>query len=863
MPVWKKGQMFIGRENDIDLAVSLLLDGMSVDVIGSRGSGRTSFLRVLHIRLEELGRVVIHLRGTAALRSHPFAALSIAGFAATMSARGPSAIGDMAESIIATAGDRPAVVLVDDWDDLDDTSWGVIDSIRSSSGFPVVISRLRGATVRQSPAGAGSSSLEPTYLIELAALAFEPMQRILHERLGGLSDIKTAARIYSKSGGIVGLALHITDIAVKEERIVRGEDGRWVAVKELWSPALRSVLEGHLESLSPQERDAVHLLALIGVADVETARGLMDWGIVEMLEEIGLVQFTNDEDRQFLALTPPLIVDYIRHEPRTARHLRLTELIVERIGADSPLAVAAASSGSRALGAAPNNAVFSRMLHERIRSHRLLTEARWRARPEPAEAVEHIRFLLQSTAAHDVVQYVFDNTDMTTGDEQSHTDLQVMRAKWVAFAQRDTDRALQLLTVIADTPPDKAGEFTAAAVWIQASVSSITDPVTNALVATRPTATSARAAVIEARLYVAVIQGRFADARALAGEISALDPDRRRHISWALHAYALTGQGRVSEAIEVATNGMNVAHARLDLDALRVYGSAAVLAHIFVGDFDAVDRILDTLLATGDSYTLPRGYQISVLNVASVAALRRGDVPQAERYVEEISGLATPDGPLPGQDTCWSRAHLLVAAGQPRAAASEIWASSEALWDRGARFSAALGYISSLELDLDKQRYAHARSRIARVEGSFVHAAMAYIDALSEEDPDQMLTAARTLQASGRIALAIAAYRAATDLYGGAERPEEARLAREESDALLGSDAGKYYRSLHTSAAASKTLSEREKQVARYAADGLSNPEIAEILVLSVRTVESHMYRVLRKLDLSHRGELASIRSRL
>jgi hypothetical protein len=217
-------------------------------------------------------------------------------------------------------------------------------------------------------------------------------------------------------------------------------------------------VEGHLEPLSPEARDAVHLLALIGVADVATARRLIDWEMLEMLEEAGLVQFTNDEDRQFLALTPPLIVDYIRHEPRTARHLRLSDLIIERIGADSPLAVAAANTGSRALGAAPNNAVFSRMLNERIRSHRLLTQARWRARPEPAEAVEHIRFLLQSAAAHDEIQYVFDNTDMATGDEQSLTDLQVMRAKWVAYAQRDMERALDLLTVTADTPADRAGE---------------------------------------------------------------------------------------------------------------------------------------------------------------------------------------------------------------------------------------------------------------------------------------------------------------------------------------------------------------------------------------------------------------------
>jgi tetratricopeptide (TPR) repeat protein len=327
---------------------------------------------------------------------------------------------------------------------------------------------------------------------------------------------------------------------------------------------------------------------------------------------------------------------------------------------------------------------------------------------------------------------------------------------------------------------------------VRASVSGITDELGSALMATHPPAPGARAAVLEARLYFAVIQGRFADARALAGEFSALDPDRRRPISWALHAYALTGQGRVDEALEIATSGMSVAHARLDLDALRVYGSAAVLAHIFVGDFDAVDRVLDTLLATGDSYTLPRGFQISVLNVAAIAALRRGDVAQAERYVDEISGLSSPDGPLPGQDTCWSRAHVLASAGHTQAAADAIWASSEDLWERGALFSAALGYVSSLELVLDSERLERAWSRVARVEGSFVHAAMAYIRALFEEDPDRVHAAAHMLQASGRIALAIAAYRAAIRLYGLADRPKEARTARQEVDALLVTDGGKW-----------------------------------------------------------------------
>lgn len=57
------------------------------------------------------------------------------------------------------------------------------------------------------------------------------------------------------------------------------------------------------------------------------------------------------------------------------------------------------------------------------------------------------------------------------------------------------------------------------------------------------------------------------------------------------------------------------------------------------------------------------------------------------------------------------------------------------------------------------------------------------------------------------------------------------------------------------------TLSKAERRVARLAAEGRRNAEIAQDLGIDVKTVEAHLARAYRKLGVRSRTELAARRA--
>ena len=60
----------------------------------------------------------------------------------------------------------------------------------------------------------------------------------------------------------------------------------------------------------------------------------------------------------------------------------------------------------------------------------------------------------------------------------------------------------------------------------------------------------------------------------------------------------------------------------------------------------------------------------------------------------------------------------------------------------------------------------------------------------------------------------------------------------------------------------SAELTVREREVLRLMARGMSNTEIAATLIIGESTVKTHVARILMKLDLSRRAEVAAFMAR-
>jgi ATP/maltotriose-dependent transcriptional regulator MalT len=143
-------------------------------------------------------------------------------------------------------------------------------------------------------------------------------------------------------------------------------------------------------------------------------------------------------------------------------------------------------------------------------------------------------------------------------------------------------------------------------------------------------------------------------------------------------------------------------------------------------------------------------------------------------------------------------------------------------------------------------------------DGELVTAHAAHAEAVHRGDADLLLAASRTYERLGvRLDAAEAAARAAGS-FARAGQASNATAAAQRSAALAARCPGAATPAL-VLAVSPQALTAREQEVAGLAARGWTTAQIAEALVVSVRTVDNHLHRAYGKLGITSRHELARL----
>ena len=303
----------------------------------------------------------------------------------------------------------------------------------------------------------------------------------------------------------------------------------------------------------------------------------------------------------------------------------------------------------------------------------------------------------------------------------------------------------------------------------------------------------------------ALIADEVIDAARLSGNIESL--------AWNLHTRAFIGAmaGDVELAVRLAEESVGLT-GELDDRLITTYARWGLATALL--EKGEAERATDTLLAAAQGEQLqriPESWRAHYLELLTRCRLALGDPTAAERAAARAYGAAAK-----------VRCEAATAMAE-RAAAAVLLARGDAKEAAGRALKAAtVGGAAGARVDA-------ARSRT--LAGKALAAAGERERALAELEE-----AARELEACDA---------------------RRSRAHAEHELRRLGRRFSRRTRPRDPDAEGVDTLTERELEVARLVVDRHTNPQIARELVLSEKTVETHMRNIFRKLGVSSRADVA------
>lgn len=704
---------------------------------------------------------------------------------------------------------------------------------------------------------------------ELAPLPKQQSVALVETVLGGRLEGLSADVMWNSSGGNPLFLRHLVEGAVDAGTLTE-VSGVWqLRGSTVISSGLASLLANRLDRATAEVMTTLKLLSLCEPCDIDTLCALAGEEAVDAAEEQGLIRITRDGVQLNARFSHPLYGEVVRQRTGTASARRLRGTIVTALR-DRPADTSAAriklaqlfvgsdqvpdtnllitaAKDAISLSNIPLGEQLARTALEHdggLRAAEVLSRAlMWQGRPAEADAIlagfdpagldelelvqwgiPRVSILFWSMGAvaeaHSVMRILADRVE--------HPALRlVVQATSAALAVHENriDEGLAIAEAVLSDPdaPKQAFEFAAFSAGLAMPVAGRGDEF-------EPIAAKSRAQQKSTDGMIKVMV-RYGDVLSLT-TVGQLDLADERAADYA--TFSSSGQ-RLGWAIARITAGV---------------------VATYRGRFpDAISAIEQALAALAAEASLPWRLPARLLLVKSYSAL--GDVERAARVLAEAAEHGGPSVAIHEPQALIARSWLAAAEGSERSSLDLARAAAE-LAHRAGQYAVegeALHHLARLG---DRGVAGRLRSLQNRIAGPLADLYTRHAAAVSTSDGAALDSVSAAFEDAGFLLSAAdsAAQAAAVHHRTGDRRRNSESAARALRLAAL---CGGAVTPAVRAAAAPLPVTSREREIAAMVAAGLTNREIADRLVVSVRTVEGHIYRACIKLDVTDREELGRI----
>ena len=714
--------------------------------------------------------------------------------------------------------------------------------------------------------------------LDLDPLSAQATRAVVETILGGSLDSRSAQRFWRLTGGNALFVQQLVRDQLDAGRLER-ISGVWMWDGDVAMSQTMSALVGHrLDRLPAALAMVLDALSLCEPLDADVLTDLAGREAVEAAERMGLIRVERSASRLRATLAHPIFGEVRR-----------------------------ASAGEMYL---------SRL---RGRLARRLAEVTAGPVDEPQRAVVRAKLMVDSDLPPDPALLL---TAARHAMRMLDIDLAERLAEAAACADPGAATRLQAYAMVLSGRGEDAEDFFAAgipsddaqrrewtllraanSIWMRGRPDAALPMLAELATAGETRAQRAGRLALEACLEVVAARCRSAEEKARR----ALDCDAEEPLSDIVAMMASVALVMATGALGHAADTSQVAYAAIARAAdsfetahLRFWFGGVYLRACrlngLIGECQRATAMLSALASDAPGRSLA-----NLLFLQGHSAMMRGDLPEAARLLHESLAAAERHGVTTVRPACYfaliethaklgeseqatamltqarstvaaqylfMQTALAVAAGWAQASAGALGAAVDTVLDAAAvarerdQPTHELACLQAATQWGAGERLAEVAARADELADELglplARAVAAHAGSLHAGDGEGLLAAGQAYQAIGdRCTAADAAAQAAVTLAAAQLRGRS--LFAASMAAQLAEECGGLCTPATRSPVSPTPLTGRQREVAELVAAGLSNKEIAEALVTSVRTVEGHLYRACQRVGATSRSDLAAI----